>query len=126
MNSGYNVYGEGNRANSTIGRAVRLVMRNIGQLDRSTNGWPGRAMCLAENEERNPWTTYAEDKGYSRDTNTVTAFSVGGFVNLGDHHSTTGLGLLQAFLPRAREWRRRPVRAPSRDLAVSRICRTAC
>jgi len=102
MNNGYNVYGEGNRANSTIGRALRLVLRNIGggipgDLDRSTNGWPGRALCFAENEEANPWTTYAEDQGFSRNTNTVTTFSVGGFMNLGDHHSTTGLGLLQHF-----------------------------
>jgi len=103
MNCGYGVFGEGNRANSTIGRAVRLVLRNIGggilgELDRSTTGWPGRiGLCFGENEEQNPWEPLSVDRGFPKGTNTISLFGIGGYMNLEDHHSTTGLGMLQHF-----------------------------
>ena len=80
MNSGMNVLGQGNRANATIGRAVQLCVRNLGggrpgEIDRSTHGNPGKiGLCFPEDEEGSPWTSLAEDLGFSRDTNTVTAF----------------------------------------------------
>src|SRR6266542_2752895 len=61
VNSGNNVFGQGVRANATIGRAVRLVMMNVmntrpGFLDRATLGTPGRySFCFAETEENHPW-----------------------------------------------------------------------
>ncbi len=60
INSGNNVFGQGVRANATIGRAVRLVMMNVmntrpGLLDRATLGTPGKySFCFAENEEGHP------------------------------------------------------------------------
>ena len=57
MNSGGNVLGQGNRANSTIGRALQLTIRNVGGgkpggIDRSTLGSPSKVgMCFAEDEE---------------------------------------------------------------------------
>ncbi len=57
MNSGVNALGQGNRANSTIGRALQLVVRNVGggrpgEVDRATHGNPGKlAFCFAEDEE---------------------------------------------------------------------------
>ena len=69
MNATHNVFGNGNRANATIGRAVRLVLINVlgcipGQLDRSTLGHPGKfTFCIAEDEEDSPWTPLAQERG---------------------------------------------------------------
>ncbi|NNE75084.1 MAG: thioredoxin [Acidimicrobiales bacterium] len=80
MNSGINVLGHGNRANSTIGRAVQLVVRNVGGgapggVDRSTQGNPGKlGLCFAEDEEGSFWTSYAEERGFDPSVSTVTAY----------------------------------------------------
>lgn len=77
MNAGHNVFGSGNRANATIGRAIRLILLNVGggrpgELDKSTLGHPGKySYCIAENEEASPWAPYHVDKGYSPDDSTV-------------------------------------------------------
>ena len=61
VNSGNNAFGQGARANATIGRAVRLTMMNVmntrpGFLDRATLGNPGKySFCFAENEAQHPW-----------------------------------------------------------------------
>ncbi len=51
MNSGVNALGQGNRANATIGRALQLVVRNVGggrpgEVDRATLGNPGEVHVL--------------------------------------------------------------------------------
>ena len=80
MNSGMNVLGQGNRANSTIGRALQLVVRNLGGgepggIDRATHGSPAKVgLCFAEDEEGSPWPSFAEDAGYAADQSTVTLF----------------------------------------------------
>ena len=80
MNSGINVLGHGNRANSSIGRAVQLVVRNMGGgapggIDRATLGHMGKqGFCFAEDEAGSPWTSLAEDRGLSPDLTAVTAF----------------------------------------------------
>ena len=80
MNSGVNVLGHGNRANTTIGRAVQLVVRNVGGgapggVDRATHGSMSKlGFCFAEDEVGSPWTTLAEDRGFSRSQDVVTAF----------------------------------------------------
>ncbi|SVD93612.1 uncharacterized protein METZ01_LOCUS446466, partial [marine metagenome] len=80
MNAGINVLGHGNRANLTIGRAVQLVVRNVGGgqpggIDRATHGSPAKlSFCFAEDEAGSPWTTLAEDRGFDRSTDVVTAF----------------------------------------------------
>ena len=80
MNSGVNVLGHGNRANATIGRAVQLVVRNVGGgapggVDRATHGSMSKlGFCFAEDEVGSPWTTLAEDRGFSRSQDVVTAF----------------------------------------------------
>ncbi|MEM6702786.1 MAG: thioredoxin family protein [Acidobacteriota bacterium] len=69
MNSGINVLGQGNRANSTIGRALQLTLRNVGGavpggVDRATLGNPGKiGLCFAENERDSPWTSLAGERG---------------------------------------------------------------
>ena len=77
MNSGSNVFGSGNRANATIGRAIRLILLNVGggwpgDLDKSTLGCPTKyTYCIAENEEQSPWPPYHIDQGYEPEDSTA-------------------------------------------------------
>lgn len=77
MNGGCNAFGSGNRANATIGRAVRLVLLNVGggrpgDLDKSTLGHPGKyTYCVAENEAASPWAPYHVEKGFAADASTA-------------------------------------------------------
>jgi hypothetical protein len=81
MNSGVNVFGQGNRANSTIGRAVQLVVRNIGggrpgEVDRAAHGNPGKVgFCFAEEETGSSFTSLAVSRGFPADVDTVTVFA---------------------------------------------------
>ena len=81
MNSGINVLGQGNRANSTIGRAVQLVVHNVGGgrpggVDRATLGSPAKVgFCFAEAEDASGWPTLAESRGWRPEQSTVTAFA---------------------------------------------------
>ena len=81
MNSGLNSLGQGNRANSTIGRALQLVVRNVGggrpgEVDRATFGSPAKVgFCFAEDDSGSPWTSLAESRGWRADQSTVTAFA---------------------------------------------------
>ena len=92
MNSGDNLFGPGWRANATIGRAVRLIMRNTigtlpGELDRSSLGHPGKyTYCIAENEAESPWPPLHADRGFKREQNTVTVMAA-----LGVHQYSNGL-----------------------------------
>ena len=71
MNSGGNVLGQGNRANLTIGRALQLVIRNVGGgrpggVDRAAHGNPGKlSFCFAEDEEGSPWESLAVERGFA-------------------------------------------------------------
>jgi len=77
MNAGCNTFGSGNRANATIGRAIRLILLNVGggwpgDLDKSTLGHPGKyTYCIAENEEVSPLAPYHVEKGYKAEESTV-------------------------------------------------------
>ncbi len=80
MNSGVNVLGQGNRANSTIGRALQLVIRNVGGgrpggVDRATHGNPGKiGFCFPEDEEGSPWEPLAVWRGCEPGVDAVTLF----------------------------------------------------
>jgi hypothetical protein len=103
LNGGYNAFGQGFRANLSIGRALRLVLMNVGgglpgSGDRSTQGSPAKiAYCVAENEEASPWEPLHVEAGWSRDASTVTAVPCEGPHNIQDHFSTTGLGILRTI-----------------------------
>jgi len=81
MNSGMNVFGQGNRANSTIGRALQLVIRNVGggrpgKIDRAAQGQPGKlGFCFPEDEEGSAWESMSVERGFSPDASTVTLFA---------------------------------------------------
>jgi hypothetical protein len=77
MNAGHNCFGSGNRANATIGRAIRLILLNVGgawpgELDKATLGHPGKyTYCIAENEAQSPLAPYHVDKGFDERDSTV-------------------------------------------------------
>jgi hypothetical protein len=81
LNHAHNLFGQGYRANATIGRAVRLCLINIGggrpQIgDMSTLGNPNKyGSCIAEDERGTPWEPYHVSRGYSSDQSTVTVQS---------------------------------------------------
>jgi len=81
INSGNNVFGQGVRANATVGRAVRLTMMNVmntrpGLLDRATLGTPGKySFCFAENEEEHPWEPFHTSRGFRPDQSAVTVYA---------------------------------------------------
>jgi len=81
MNNGVNVFGQGNRANLTIGRAVQLTIRNVGggkpgEVDRATHGNPGKlSFCFAEDEAGSPFGTLAQERGIAPQQNAVTVFA---------------------------------------------------
>lgn len=83
MNATHNVLANGNRANATIGRAIRLIIVNVlggvpGQMDRSTLGHPGKyTFCVAEHEEDITWTPLAQERGVPAGASAVTVFSAG-------------------------------------------------
>jgi hypothetical protein len=84
MNSGINVLGQGNRANATIGRALQLVIRNVGggrpgEIDRATLGNPGKyTFCFAEAEATSPWEPLSVERGLAKGTSAVTLFAGSG------------------------------------------------
>ncbi len=102
VNSGLNCLGQGNRANATLGRALRLVLQNIGgalpgQMDRATHGQPGKyTFCCAENEAANPWTSLHVERGFGADENVVTVVGAAGTLNL-NSHSKDAADLLRAI-----------------------------
>jgi hypothetical protein len=103
MNSGGNAFGPGNAANATIGRALSLILLNIGggipgQIDKSTQGSPCKyTYCVAENEPANPWQPFHVEKGYKPEDSTVTVFAAEAPHNINDHDSTNGKGILKTI-----------------------------
>lgn len=91
VNSTFNCLGQGAHANATIGRALRLVLQNVGgalpgAMDRATHGQPGKyTFCCAENEEANPWEPLHVERGFRRDASTVTVVGAEGTMNMNTH-----------------------------------------
>ncbi len=103
MNSGVNALGQGNRANSSIGRALQLVVRNVGGgrpggVDRATLGNPGKlSFCFAEDEEGSPWESLATERGIAVGTSAVTLFCGEGPRGVIDQISRSPESLAKSF-----------------------------
>lgn len=101
INAGNNLFGPGERANATLGRALRLILLNClryrpGVSDRSTMGTPGKyTCCIAENEEDHPWLPWHVARGFKPEDSTVTLVAASTMMqiwNYGNHEQ-----LLRAF-----------------------------
>jgi len=100
MNAGAGVFGPGSMANAVIGRAIRLILWNIGgglpgSADRSTQGAPSKyTYCIAENIEASPWGSFITDRGLPDGTNAVTVFGCEPPHNVNDHEHGDAEGIL--------------------------------
>jgi hypothetical protein len=103
MNSGINVLGQGNRANATIGRALNLIVLNVGggrpgDADRSTLGAPSKyTLCFAEDESDPEWEPLSVARGLPRGVSAVTLFQGHGPEAFVDQKSRTAEGLTRSF-----------------------------
>jgi hypothetical protein len=81
INCSYNLFGQGSRANATIGRAIRLCLINIGggrpkSGDMSTLGNPNKyGSCIGEDEHASPWEPFHVSRGYAKAESAVTVHS---------------------------------------------------
>ncbi len=84
MNWGLNALGQGNRANSTLGRALRLMLRNVGgavpgEIEQAIQGGGHKwTLSYAEDEDYSPWTPFHVEHGYDPDDSVVSLIPVTG------------------------------------------------
>jgi hypothetical protein len=103
MNARHNALGPGNRANATIGRALRLVAMNVlgskpGESDASSFGHPGKyTLCFAEDPPPAPWLTLSEQLGYAPGDTTVTMVAVEGPHQLAQQLTDSAADVLRSF-----------------------------
>ena len=102
VNAGVNALGQGHRANASIGRALQLVIRNVGggrpgEVDRATLGTPGKyTFCFAEAEHPD-WEPLHVQRGFAREASTVTLFAGEGVQGVVDQKSRTPESLARSF-----------------------------
>ena len=103
LNGGMGCFGPGFRANATIGRAVRLMMMNLGGgipgvTALSGFGGPWRyTYCIAENEAESPWPSYPVSRGFGPEENVITAIPLEGPVMVWDDASESPERLVVAI-----------------------------
>lgn len=108
VNGKANVFGSGFRANATIGRAIRLILLNLGGGtpdvgDKSVLGHPGKySFCIAENDADSPWAPFHTDRGFRPEEEVVTVFAcdapqaiLGGLFHIGEHLKSPGTNNMQ-------------------------------
>ncbi len=106
MNSGGNALGQGNRANLTIGRALQLVVRNVGggrpgEVDRATHGQPGKlSFCFAEADDTSPIGRLAGEHGIEDGVDAITLFAGEGAQGFVDQLSRTPESLSRSLASR--------------------------
>jgi hypothetical protein len=109
FNSGIGMLGHGFRANSTVGRALRLALLNLGQTWPQVNDMAltGRLssytfFTFAEDNEKSPWESYSVSKGFQPDESTVTVATVGTPIVLGGGAVApwTGQGIIDQVVAR--------------------------
>ena len=102
INSGHNAFGQGHRANATIGRAVRLIMMNAlntkpGFLDRATLGNPGKySFCFAEREDT-AWEPFHVSRGFGADESTLTLYASNSLQQVYNQLAATPEAILRCY-----------------------------
>jgi peroxiredoxin len=101
--SASNVFSNIARANSSLGRALQLILTNLGgarpgEIDMSTLGNPGKfSYCIAENEEENPWEPLHVESGFKAEQSTVTLFAAEPPHGVSEHMAREGKQVLKAI-----------------------------
>ena len=99
VHTGINMLGQGHRANSTIGRALQLVIRNVGGgrpggVDRATLGNPAKmGLCIAEDEEGSLWEPLSRERDVPDGHGAVTVVAAGGPRSIVDQVSRSAQSL---------------------------------
>jgi hypothetical protein len=100
LHAGAGCFGPGFRANATIGRAIRLILMNVGgawpgRSDMATHGSPAKfAYAVAEREDASPWPPLHVALGFQAEQSVVTVFGGEAPHNVNDHVSVTAAGIL--------------------------------
>lgn len=103
INCGANVFGQGRRANATIGRAVKLALVNLGgavpgEADKSTFGHPGKyTYCIGENEEESPWPPLHVERGFAATQSAVTVYGAEAPHNINNQTADNPYDLLRTI-----------------------------
>lgn len=101
MGSGAGAFGPGSMSNAVIGRAVRLILWNIGGafpgvVDRATQGSPSKySFCIAENIAATPWGSFVSERGLRDGANAVTVYGGEAPHNVNDHEHGDAEGILR-------------------------------
>ncbi len=91
FNSGINCLGQGVWMNATLGRAIHLMLQNIGgalpgEMDQATQGQPGKfTFCCAENQAGNPWEALHVERGMGAGDSAITVVGASGTLNMNTH-----------------------------------------
>jgi hypothetical protein len=100
FNAQGNALGSGNHANATVGRALALILRNIGgaipgKMDMATQGQSAKyGCCCAENEAASPWGPWTTTRGMAPGSSAVTVFAIAGMVEVVDSGSSSAASML--------------------------------
>ena len=103
FHGGQNLFSNAARANSTLGRALQLILLQLGGakptgIDMSALGNPGKfSFCIAENEETNPWDPLHVEAGLQRDQSAITLFGGEAPHGVSEHKARTARGVLKTI-----------------------------
>ena len=103
INSKTGCFGPGWQSNATIGRAIRLILMNIGGAYPGLTAMPTQAQpsrytfCVAENEEDNPWQPLHVERGFDASTSTVTVCASENPHNINERIALTGEEILHTI-----------------------------
>ena len=104
INGDSGCFGPGYRANASIGRALRLFVRNVaglipGEMDKATLALPARyTFCFSENEARSPWEPLHVEMGLDPSASMVTLMGVRGMYTIMESTSPTGIQVLRTLV----------------------------
>lgn len=104
MDGTFNALASSDRATTSIGRAIRLILYNLldarpGDVDRSTLGHPGKlSYCIAEDEDNSPWLPLAQERGVPQFASAVTVMAAGAPRQLMNEWTTNPEEILDTFI----------------------------
>lgn len=104
INGDSGCFGPGYRSNASIGRALRLFVRNVaglipGEMDKATLALPARyTFCFSENEARSPWEPLHVEMGLDASASMVTLMGVRGMYTIMESTSPTGIQVLRTLV----------------------------